>query len=147
MNIIEQIKEKYGLDSYFTDNCYNEVTYEKAVHLEIYTFEPHYITMSFKLPKNLTLEWVSKKIETKLNQKSNYKRLFDGLNLAGFYNTTYGVGVFMPSWNENRIKELEQRLNDLNIEYKTQYSDAHWVFRFVFSKSEKNINKINSLLN
>ena len=63
-------------------------------------------------------------------------------DLKGFlvYPTTYGIGLeAIFNWNfDEQSKFIEKFLTDLGIEFKTEYSDAHWVFRYKISKKEAN---------
>ena len=43
-------------------------------------------------------------------------------------------------------EKLTSILNEANIKYKSELSEAGWVYRFVISKSKKNIENINALL-
>ncbi len=56
------------------------------------------------------------------------------------YPTTYGIGLWaMYNFNFNeQASEIENILNTNKIEYKTEYSDARWVFRYKISKKEVN---------
>lgn len=56
------------------------------------------------------------------------------------YPTTYGIGLWaMYNFNFNeQAREIENILNTNKIEYKTEYSDARWVFRYKISKKEVN---------
>ena len=63
-------------------------------------------------------------------------------DLKGFlvYPTTYGIGLeAIFNWNfDEQSKFIEKFLTDLGVEFKTEYSDAHWVFRYKISKKEAN---------
>jgi hypothetical protein len=148
-NKIKDILELEYLNIMYSNDSHYEATPEKATYIDVaYKTIDKYEIPSFKLPKKeIDTEWILNKISNHINRKMNYKRLFDGLNIGGnFYNTTYGVGIFMPSWCENQINELKTRLDSLNIKYTTQYSEAHWVYRFKFSKEQSNLELINNLL-
>ena len=56
------------------------------------------------------------------------------------YPTTYGIGLWaMYNFNFNeQASEIENILNTNKIDYKTEYSDARWVFRYKISKKEVN---------
>ena len=56
------------------------------------------------------------------------------------YPTTYGIGLWaFYNWNfQEQASEIENILNTNKIEYKTEYSDARWVFRYKISKKEVN---------
>ena len=56
------------------------------------------------------------------------------------YPTTYGIGLW-AIYNFNfaeQASEIESVLNTNKIEYKTEYSDKMWVFRYKISKKEVN---------
>ena len=57
------------------------------------------------------------------------------------YPTTYGIGVWIfYNWNaQESISKIESILKQNNIEYKTEYSDARFVYRFKISKKQANI--------
>lgn len=63
-------------------------------------------------------------------------------DLKGFlvYPTTYGIGLeAIFNWNfDEQSKFIEKFLTDLGVEFKTEYSDARWVFRYKISKKEAN---------
>ena len=56
------------------------------------------------------------------------------------YPTTYGIGVWLVynfSAKED-IKRVDSILNEQGIEFRNEYSDAQWVWRYVISKAEAN---------
>ena len=101
------------------------------------------IYRSFKTPANkeVTLTWIM----DKLSSESNYQNLSKYLNKlvkSSFclYAASYGIGLDafgeVNKEDENKIKEL---LDGLGLEYKTEYSEASWIYRFVISKNKSNI--------
>lgn len=60
------------------------------------------------------------------------------------YPTTYGIGIFIFwCWNFDKYyEEVETFLKEYGIEFTTEYSRAHWVFRFRLSKKAGNLTKI-----
>ena len=89
--------------------------------------------------KRLTKEEVLNKIIDK-----NQDRVQKGL----FYTTLYGIGLwdFFNSTMIHNIldKEMSGFLKSNGIDYKNEYSDAGWVYRYKFTMP---IEKINDLLN
>lgn len=56
------------------------------------------------------------------------------------YPTTYGIGVWLVynfSAKED-IKRVDSILNEQGIEFRNEYSDEQWVWRYVISKAEAN---------
>lgn len=60
------------------------------------------------------------------------------------YPTTYGIGVdaFYNREMSKEIKMVEDKLNELGIEYRNEFSEAGYVYRFVISKKDLNLKKI-----
>jgi len=65
---------------------------------------------------------------------------------SGYYTTLYGIGVFIFIMSEiqfrNHLEKMKIFLNDKNIDFKTEMSEAGWVLRFKFNKSILEINQI-----
>lgn len=62
--------------------------------------------------------------------KENITELF---SKYGFYSTLYGIGIFLVFAGVREleaIKLMHQYLLEKNIPFKTEFSDAKWVFRF-----------------
>lgn len=161
MNISQETINKLSLDYTVTlmDEGMCEVEPEQATHIsigwEIINGEPSgYVGKYLKAPmkKEVTYGWVLKKI----NQESLFAVFCDKFNyflktkgLRG-YATSYGIGIeslFVGSKNleENKLS-IENELNLLGIKYTTEYSEAHWVFRYKISKSKENIKKLENSL-
>lgn len=66
------------------------------------------------------------------------------LNSWSVYPTTYGIGVWVYyNWNvEKDLTNVADLLNKWGLEYSTEFSDAHWVFRFKISKKSINLDKV-----
>ena len=63
------------------------------------------------------------------------------------YPTTYGIGVwnlYNASINADTTL-VDKILNERGIEYRNEFSDAEWVFRYVISKKEANKLKLEAL--
>jgi len=156
MNISENTINKIELDYtiWFEDDYTNEVSPQKATYINIgfERGEPNiFIGKSFKAPKKMevTYEWVAKKINRKkelVNFCKNFNTFLKKHGLRG-YPTSYGIGVetiYKMTGNFDQICALiEKKLNSFGIKYKTEYSDAHWVFRYKISQSAENIEKLN----
>lgn len=63
-----------------------------------------------------------------------------------FYTALYGIGTFCFFMSDKKLKEavepLEKYLKRIGISYKNEYSEAHWVYRFVFDGDINFKNKI-----
>jgi len=147
---IEAIKQS-GYDCIFYDEYINEVNPAKATHLQVFAFDPIYVSYNFNAPKSkeITLEWVLLKIAQRENCVSiNWDKVFAPLNLfnVGFYTTSYGIGVetIFSSRDETRQK-IDEFLKSKNIDFTNEYSEAGWVFRYKISKAKENIDKIRLL--
>ena len=119
-------------------------------------------SVSISLPSKIdkiTIETIIEKVTKKLNTEKVYQDFSDAfasiLAKNGFYGrftvypTTYGIGVcnlYRFGAQKEEIAILEKFLTDAGIEFKNEYSDAHWVYRFKLSKKQSNIEKISSLI-
>lgn len=114
-----------------------------------------FVDVSFSTPKNkeITVDYLIKKVNDKMkvdNYYTNLTKVFEKLiSNARFYATTYGIGMETLFYNSEKAKEnvetLERFLTANKIEYRNEYSDARWVYRFVISKSKENIEKIKNI--
>ena len=148
----DQLKESgYSIMFYETDGI-DPVAMEKASEFTVVRFEPYYNMFRGKMLKRKTfdldyvLEFVAKKESI---QYINYRPLFEkiGLNNVGFYNTSYGIGVeVLFGSREETIQKITNYLNENGIAYTNEFSEARWVYRFKFSKSAENIDRIKSLV-
>jgi len=62
------------------------------------------------------------------------------------YPTTYGIGVW-AIYNfalKECISLVDDILNEKGIQFRNEYSDAEWVYRYVISKEKSNLDKINN---
>jgi hypothetical protein len=64
------------------------------------------------------------------------------------YPTTYGFGLeAIFNWNfDKQATEIEALLNEMGVDYTTEYLDARWVFRYKISKAAENQKLIENLL-
>ena len=86
----------------------------------------------------------------KLNKKQNLdniiKRNEDRVEYGLFYTTLYGVGMF-DFLNSKMIhnmldEQMSSFLTSKGIEYKNEYSDAGWVFRYKMNTSIEETNEL-----
>lgn len=155
-NTIKFLDSNYNYQFY--DDNINDVEPSKATELhiawELNTNEPALISKSIKTPKvkEVTIEYILNKLNADYVYKSFANHFNKVVNKFGFnaYPTTYGIGVFVAVGFRSDIDEtkakIESFLNEYGIIYTTEYSDAHWVFRFKISKSVKNIEIIEKII-
>ena len=140
-NIIAEIKE-IEPNLYITYNLNDKI--------------PYLIVMtqgkikSINLPKKpINSQWVLDKFNN-----NTYKSLYDTFNKlkissGRIYFTTFGFSFINISVsNEAFIREnnaIQKFLDDNNIEYKNEFSNAYIVYRYKISKSKDNIAKINRI--
>lgn len=85
---------------------------------------------------------------TKERAISELKLKFDNARVSNglMYSTNYGIGVWnimMPKkWIDYTCESIEKKLNELNIKYTTEFSEAYWVFRYCFDGNYIDHNKI-----
>jgi hypothetical protein len=154
MNISKETIKKLELDYYINlfDDQINNVSPEDAISIHIAWEKTEggeigYIGKTFKAPKKaeVTYQWVLEKLN-KQNVFVNFCEQFNSfLKTKGLrgYATTYGIGVESLWVSSKNLKEnqasIENELDSLGIKYTTEYSEAHWVFRYKISQSKENI--------
>lgn len=135
----------------FYNDFFNESTIEKASILSIgFSKDGEYVGKTIKpLKKEITIEYIINKINFN-SIYTNFSKSFNKLiELDGYnsYPTTYGIGIFVLFCRKTEsIAKITAKLESLGIEYRNEYSDAGWVYRFRISQSKENINKINKFL-
>jgi len=101
--------------------------------------------------KEITVEYVQKLVERDKKAFSgaygDFARKMEqllkshgiGRNFC-IYPTTYGIGVwlFCNFSADADIKRVDSILNEQGIEFRNEYSEAQWVWRYVISKAEAN---------
>lgn len=120
----------------------------KAAKLEnvmrvFYTnFINKYLSQTYEVVGNEFVKIGKEKAKLILSEKIENERLGNYLS----YSTNYGIGLwvfFIPKKViEKCTTEIERVLKNLNIEYRTEYSDAGWVFRYIISGSYLDHNEI-----
>lgn len=99
---------------------------ENVIKKFITTFSSKYKTTQFINGELVNLSKIQ--IYDKL-KNYNKDRVFKEM----FYTTLYGIGVFVLFGNPN-IEAMTTYLKNNKVEYKTEYSEAGWVYRFVINK-------------
>jgi hypothetical protein len=145
--------DEMGYSINFCDKEENDTTIEKATKAVVMIVNDSGIsfkTLNLPQRKELGVDWFLNKLETNKLYKNLSSTFAKILNLNGntcVYPTSYGIGftnyVFRDVETANKLKSI---LDQNGIEYKTEYSDAFYVYRFIISKKKENINKINSLI-
>jgi len=142
--------------SFEDENC-NNVEPNNATELAITIIqsEGDNIWERYKLPKKklVDLKWVMNKINKDKVYESfakDFKKILDGADLKdnfSLYPTTYGIGIHVVFSNEPKelMKTVNRILTENDIDFRTEYSEAHWVFRYVISKSEVNIKRMGEI--
>ena len=103
----------------------------------------------FKTPKvkEVTLEWVL----DRLNKESAYKNLREYLVKVfgysiGIYPASYGVGIDnMFGRYKTDAEKVSEKLKELGLKFRNEFSDAAWVYRFVISRDKDNMRILESL--
>jgi hypothetical protein len=103
--------------------------------------------------KNITTEWAISQI-TKLDSKTLYTYLAPtfakiGLKHSSIYYTSFGISLctFLKSREEFDADAaiIENKLKELDLEYRCEFSAAFWVYRFRISQSKKSLDKIKAI--
>lgn len=98
-----------------------------------------------------TMEYMTKEekrdsIVNNVNNTNNFNRLSKYI----YYTTLYGIGMFIFFMNEKTIQKYTTFLNEYlkasNINYKNEYSEAGWVYRWVIKSDINHHNLILSNL-
>jgi hypothetical protein len=105
--------------------------------------------------KDLTEKFLLEKIESNHKKFTSSKfadfikkvsKLLEENKIKNFwiYPTTYGIGVwsFYNYHAKENAESVRKILESLNVEFRNEWSDALWVYRFVISKNKKNLSKL-----
>lgn len=153
---VERIKTEYPdyvVEFKASLNDFDDANITDANYIRLYNCDKrgklHFV--SIKAPKNKEVTFGM--VSVKMNTESSYRnlsqylcKLFPG---AWLFATSYGIGydAFLQS-NESVKKNsqfISDRLNALGITFRTEYSDAYWIYRFKISKSAENISILESI--
>ena len=161
MNIRDLLKHE-GFHAYFHDqaiNAYygegdkdNDIEFDQCTHIYMRNIESRK-AYSIKLPKKtLTVEYIIGRFSTLVGLKNtNCVKLFRtiiGKESLNLYAASYGVGI-SNIWNPDKNKSIKRICDFLvkhGIEYKTDYSNAHWIFRIRISQSRGNLDKFKAVI-
>ena len=152
-NLEEILKDEGYSILYYTDNSTDQVSPEIATAISVYRLEPYYEQKLIKLPKKqqVTVDWIMDKLSSDSIYKSftdKFEKLLNEKGIKGVnaYPTTYGIGIFILFGNTNETKErIDSLLKQYGIEFKNEYSDARYVYRYVISKSKENIERMEKM--
>lgn len=107
-----------------------------------------FVIKNFKTPKEkeVTVDWVLSKI----NKESCYRNLSEYLrnvfeHSVFIYPASYGVGVDTLGGYKMTANEVSAKLKELGLKYRTELSEAGWVYRFIVSKDSENMKILESL--
>lgn len=138
--VVWGLKKKNDTTAY-----YNYKDLEKCEYI---TISHNYIFRTFRVTtKEITLDWILSKFEKEhayINLSKYLKREFN--NSFNIYCTSYGIGIdVFLSKKDDAIEAVANKLDSLNIEYRNEFSDAKWIYRFIISKSKTNMEFIKKL--
>lgn len=108
-----------------------------------------FIIKDLKTPKEkeVTIEWLLSKI----NKESNYKNLSQYLRRVFEYSVfvypaSYGIGIDTFGGHHKEIADkISNKLKELGLKYRNEFSDAAWVYRFIISKDSESMKILESL--
>nr|WP_302584797.1 hypothetical protein [Paraprevotella clara]DAV71935.1 MAG TPA: hypothetical protein [Caudoviricetes sp.] len=155
MNITKETISKLEEFGYnvWADDKYGFVDmddYKNATHIGIGTKSDSddWFCKSFKTPneKEVTVEWVLSKI----NKESSYKNLSQYLRRIfdysiSVYPASYGIGVDTFGNYKVTAKNISDKLEELGLKYRNEFSEGRWVYRFIVSKDSENMRILKSL--
>jgi len=153
---ISQLEEA-GYTYFFNDENFKDFRdinkASEAVEITICSFTPYCMKTIKATKKETTFIDIMKKINKDVVYKNfckEFDKLFDYKAKMNFYPTSYGIGVWVPFLGRKNFDEIKKTIEDkfkeLNIEFKNEYSDANWVFRYKISKHRDNIAKIKNFV-
>ncbi len=130
-------------------NDMDECKAEEAKQLLISNFNEGIVGEVIKLPKKkeITFEWIMGKLHKEsqfISLASHCAKLVPDSGIS-IYPTSYGIGIsvlFAFKGIKDRIKQLEELFTRHSIEYRNEYSEAGYVYRFKLSKASENIEKL-----
>lgn len=130
-----------GYDVWAHDNNCNEVPFEKGSYIYI-----DYRSVKIPKQKEVTVEWVLDKIskESSYRNLSNYlRKLFS--STMSVYPASYGIGINSLFGFKNNVEMVENKLRELGLKYRCEFSDCRFVYRFIISTDTVNMNILKSL--
>jgi len=156
MDVLHKVKadlEALGFTICYTDKLGNECG-RFPVHAERMEMgkveDGHYLGVVFPTINKMTTDWAIQRfctlIEAKQKKQSvKWGELFAkaGIRGASFYPTSYGFGMYALVGDiQDKAKQVHAFLQSKGIQYKNEFSEARWVYRFVVSTSKDNVSKL-----
>lgn len=154
MKISEETINFLSADWYlvYYDDFLNEVALQEATKLHLCSKGGDYFLKTIKAIKSeMSIDYIISKLgdtSTYKNFVKNFKTLLpeEMRNNLVCYAASYGIGILVCAGIRSRIENVKQEIKDIlnkkGIEYSTEYSDAHWIFRYKISKSKENIERM-----
>lgn len=146
---LNKICDEYNLQ-YISLNEYDP-TYMSSEELNI--TDNDYKTKVVKLPakKEVSVEWIIEKVNAMQNTEKAYinlskqfKKVIAKIDNMSIYPTSYGIGIHTVfTQTDSEFKAILDILDNNDIEYRLEWSDAFWVKRIIISKTKENIERIN----
>lgn len=81
-----------------------------------------------------------KRLLEQIKENLNDSSIEETLCKYGFYETNYGIGIFVlfsGKYELNAIEKMAAYLRSKNIIFRNEYSNARWVYRFVLNLSKE----------
>ncbi len=157
MEALQNLKadlEAMGFNVCYTDRNGNECERFPGVpceRIEMGRLEDgHYLGVVFPPIAKVSTDWAVARfcalLESKQAKQSvKWGPIFAKAGIQGcnFYPTSYGFGMYaMIGDIQEKAKAVRQFLESRGIEYRNEFSEARWVYRFVVSTSKANIQKL-----
>ena len=149
---LDKICIEFNLDSI----SLKELDLSLSDNEEMYICDVDGSIKTFPLPKKkeVSVEWIIEKINSMQKTEKAYKnlsKLFKKITSKyknmSIYPTTYGIGVnTLYTETSKEFKEILNILDNSNIEYRLEWSDAMWVKRIILSKTKQNIINITEIV-
>jgi hypothetical protein len=132
----------------------DEVNLKDATGINIGCYDQGVIPIGtfMRTPKKkpIDLEWVMSKVNkdsTFISLTETMKTVVGNNSGIAVYAASYGVGMFrLFGIDKDRLTKIRSFFESNSIEYRNEYSDANYVYRFVISKSKDNIERIKKAL-
>ena len=137
----------FGCDNSRVHTTFEDITYKEATRLIISDENLNIKDIKTPAKQEVTTDWILSKI----NKESVYNNLQKYLSKifksdVFIYVASYGIGVDnLFGGYKCGAKEVETKLNEIGLKYRTEFSDARWVYRFIISKDANNMKILESL--
>ena len=154
---VEKLLNRQGYSVSFTKDSFNIDDYpiNESNYVTI-TNNDTFKSKTIKILKNykrMNLEYLMNKIHPKSVYKGIYKLVYkflldNGYNRVAVYPTSYGIGIdtFCSDKEFDKRKDIIKDLLDkYGLIYTVEYSDAGWVYRYRFSQSKENLNRLRNI--